>query len=978
MSVINEILAGLNPFQAAKAQPGIKKTAGSKPTSSSTGNAKNQPVKNAELTDKIIAQHYKRRPYSFADMMPYMEYLDNHGTFLLEDGFSQAAVLSITPIPTEGRGPEQLKELCDQLELTLSKAFTGGVTGDTEWIMQTYSFMDDDLYRYIKDVRAHISNPEISESEWTEHYMNVMERHFRGVNNPEGIFKDDMVTGKQWRGQIRRTYAVIYRRCSQTERNDVDFNPTEQVQRVTDQFTKLLANSPAKVRLVDGAEFFTWMTDWLNPNPGLTGGDREALYKAFSYLPPADRPYGYNLTEAILHSEPISDPDNRCWWFDDMPHRFIRIKGLRGKAKVGQVTGEVTTGSGKNMRSTCLMDSLPQGAIYHQTIVFIGQEVLDKKFISLSSAEKGETKEARDTARALEGAIWAVENNIEIYHASMGIFLRNDDLRGLRGITQELTQSLINEGLEPLLVDHDHLAVESYPMHLPMNFEPSKDKDGVYLQLFYARQLACLSPFWGREQGTGNPGLINWNRGGEPLTFDIFGDDRVRSSHGLLVGPQGSGKSATLNQIAAATMAMSRPRMFIIDKGGSFALLGEYFSRFGLTVNSLKIGPRMRNSLCPFLDSHLIFEQDDPNTFGRLDELRPEEIDAHYEDDDDDMFERDVMGEMVTSLKIMVSGGQQKVFDSITQTEVSYLRNAITLAAETCRDAGRKCLTEDVQAALQAISQGSETSDKHQERLMDFTVAMGTFTQGLEGRIFNREGEPWPDADVTIIDMGHFASDGYEAQLSLAYIGLMMHITNLGEHHQNDWRDVVCLTDEAHLYAGKPLLANYIAVNVKLQRKLGVWSLFATQNMEDFKYGSERILKIIEWWVCLNLEEAEIEDLEKFRSLSKEQKQMMLSATKQDRCYTEGIVMGNRKKVGEMMVRFVPPSIFLTLAMTDTKEKAARSELIRKHSLRSHTDAAIMMAKELDTARNIHVETPDPSTASNDDVVTANERIRAH
>lgn len=956
MSIISEIISNLNPLKPAgtgtsKSKGVNAKAANNSESTSQHAKPKPKPKSNAELTDKIVSSHYKRRPYSFADMLPYMEYLDHHGTFLLEDGFSQAVVLSVTPIPTEGRGDTQLKELCDQLELTLSKAFTGGVTGDTEWILQTYSFMDDDLYRYIQDVRAHITRPEIHETEWTQHYLDVMEQHFRGVNNPDGIFKDDMVTGKQWRGQIRRTYAVIYRRCSSAEKNDVDFNPTEQIKRVADQFTKLLENSPAKVRLVNGSEFFTWMTDWLNPNPGLTGGDREALYKAFSYLAPEERPYGYNLTEAILHSEPISDPENRCWWFDDMPHRFIRIKGLRGVAKVGQVTGEITSGSGKNTRSTCLMDSLPQGAIYHQTVVFIGQEVLDNKFISLSSAEKGETKEARDTARALQGAILAVENGVEIYHASMGIFLRDTNLRSLRGITQELTQSLINEGLEPLLTDHDHLAVESYPLHLPMNFEPKKDRDGVYLQLFYARQLACLSPFWGREQGTGNPGLINWNRGGEPLTFDMFGADRVRSAHGVLVGPQGSGKSATLNQIAAATMAMSKPRMFIIDKGGSFSLLGEYFARFGLHVNSLKIGPRMRNSLCPFLDSHLIFEQDEESEiFERLDEL-----DEHYEDDDDDMFERDVMGEMITSLKIMVSGGQQSVFDSITQTEVSFLRNAVKLAAEKCFDEGRKCLTEDVQAALRVIASGDDVSERYQERLMEFIMAMDTFTQGLEGRIFNREGEPWPDADVTIIDMGHFASDGYDAQLALAYIGLMMHITNLGEKHQNDWRDVVCLTDEAHLYAGKPLLANYIAVNVKLQRKLGIWSLFATQNMEDFKHGSERILKIIEWWVCLNLEEAEIEDLEKFRSLSPEQKQMMLSATKQDRCYTEGIVMGNRKQVGEMMVRFVPPSIFLTLAMTDTKEKSERSELMKLHNLRNHTDAAIMMAKELDKARNINV-----------------------
>ena len=41
---------------------------------------------------------------------------------------------------------------------------------------------------------------------------------------------------------------------------------------------------------------------------------------------------------------------------------------------------------------------------------------------------------------------------------------------------------------------------------------------------------------------------------------------------------------------------------------------------------------------------------------------------------------------------------------------------------------------------------------------------------GSDGDIFNREGTPWPEADITIVDLATYALEGYNAQLSIAYI----------------------------------------------------------------------------------------------------------------------------------------------------------------------------------------------------------------
>ena len=192
-------------------------------------------------------------------------------------------------------------------------------------------------------------------------------------------------------------------------------------------------------------------------------------------------------------------------------------------------------------------------------------------------------------------------------------------------------------------------------------------------------------------------------------------------------------------------------------------------------------------------------------------------------------------------------------------------------------------------------------------------------------------GQTFDDkADVTIIDVSTFAGENYEAELSVVYVALSTHLFNVGEKNQASSRDLVYLQDESHLYSNKPLLAPFMATAVKLMRKIGIKALYATQNLEDFKYGSEKILKLVEWWIALNLESPEIKELDSYRPLTKAQQEMLYSCTKQPRCYTEGVVMGNRQKVGEMLVRFVPPSEILAYSMTDPEEKAKTEKITRR------------------------------------------------
>jgi hypothetical protein len=47
-------------------------------------------------------------------------------------------------------------------------------------------------------------------------------------------------------------------------------------------------------------------------------------------------------------------------------------------------------------------------------------------------------------------------------------------------------------------------------------------------------------------------------------------------------------------------MAVHRPRLFIIEAGNSFGLLGQHFAAQGLTVNQVSLQPGTDVSLPPF------------------------------------------------------------------------------------------------------------------------------------------------------------------------------------------------------------------------------------------------------------------------------------------------------------------------------------------------------------------------------------------
>lgn len=126
-------------------------------------------------------------------------------------------------------------------------------------------------------------------------------------------------------------------------------------------------------------------------------------------------------------------------------------------------------------------------------------------------------------------------------------------------------------------------------------------------------------------------------------------EDRAQNGHLLLLGPTGAGKSATLNAKIAQLMALHRPRLFIVEAGNSFGLMADYAREHGLTVNKISLKPGSGITLPLFADAWKLAESDVPSA-------EPNDDDP----EDTDNEQRDLLGEMEITARLMITGGELK------------------------------------------------------------------------------------------------------------------------------------------------------------------------------------------------------------------------------------------------------------------------------------------------------------------------------
>ncbi|ETX44514.1 Type IV secretory pathway, VirB4 components [Serratia marcescens] len=897
-----------------------------------------------KMTVKDEKQVYHANP-SIVDYLPWAEFLDREQCILLDDGVSVGAVFDITPVATEGRTDDRLEQMRDTVEDALQDSFDEH--DENPWVVQFFCQDENNVEAYIDRLRNYVK-PHAQGSAFTEDWLKETERHMRGIARPEGLFKDTLITDQPWRGQQRRTRMVVYRWIGKGNHDPMP--PVAMLNQTCERVTGALAGAGVICVRQNGAQVHDWLLRHFNPSPEWV--EKETLYRDAAYFDSRDTPEGAmpvqnDFAETLLFTPPVSDPDQGVWWFDNQAHCAIPVEKLRRPPEPGTITGEMKRGEKK---INALMDLFPEGTMLCMTIVVQPQDTLENDFNKLSKNAVGENTESGRVRQDVAQVKEYLGNRHKLYRAGITFLLRAGDMTTLNHKRVDLTNVLLGAGLQPVRPEFDVAPLNTYLRALPMCFNPETDKKHWYTRLTWVQHLAGLLPVTGRETGTGNPGMSFFNRGGDTLTVDPLNKhDRSQNAHMLYFGPTGAGKSATLCATLSQLMAIHRPRLFIAEAGNSFGLLADYFESQGLSVNKVSIKPGSGVSLPPFSYAHKLVE--DALTTLALDENDLPDIDA---DDDDDDDKRDYLGEMEISARMMITGGDAKEEHELKRADRAMIREALLMAARQTYEEGRQMLPADLQKALYTLSKDEGSDIRNEQRrakAAEMAEALGMFTQtgSFEAELFNREGSLWPEADVTLIDLGHLAREGYEAQMALTMVSLTNTINNIAERDQYSERDIVFTVDEAHIVTVNPLLAPYMTKIVKMWRKLGAWLWLATQNLKDFPDIAEKMLNMAEWWVCLTMPPEEVNDIARFKALTEEQKAVLLSASKLSGCYTEGVVLS--KKL-EALFRAVPPSLYLALGMTEKEEKAERRALMQEFGC-SELEAARKVAQKLDRLRGL-------------------------
>ncbi len=899
-----------------------------------------QPLKRpGQMTQEEEVRVYHAGP-SVIDFLPWVEYLDEAQCLLLDDGMSVGAVYDVTPAATEGRTEERLEQIRDMVEDALQDSFDEYDTHP--WVVQFFCQDENDVDAYLDYLKGYVK-PHAQGTAFTEAWLGEMECHLRGIARPEGFFTDTLVTGQPWRGQQRRTRMVIYRRIAKN--NSDPMPPVAMLNQVCDRVVSALGSAGVRCHRMNGLQVHSWLLRLFNPAPSWIS--REDLYRMASRADPRENdadvmPVMTDFAESLWFNPPHSDPENGVWWIDDLPHCAVVVEKLRTPPEPGAITGEMSRGE-KTVNA--LMDTFPEGTVLCMTIVVQPQDTLEERFTRLSKNAVGENTESIRARQDVKVVKELLGNRHKLYRAGITFLLRAGDMDSLKRKRVELTTVLLGAGLQPVRPEFDVGPLNSWLRALPMCFDPDMDRKQWHTRLMWVQHLAGLLPVTGRETGTGHPGFSFFNRGGDVLTFDPLNKlDRTQNAHLLLFGPTGAGKSATLCASLSQVMAVHRPRLFIAEAGNSFGLLADYFESLGLSVNKISVKPGSGVTLPPFADAHKLVEEG--QTLQSVDEHSLPDLDGDEEEE-----KRDILGEMEISARMMITGGDPKEEASLKRADRAMIREALLMATHATYREGRQMLPEDLQVALREISCDAGRNEVRLAKAAEMAESLGMFTQkgSFEAELFNREGELWPEADVTLIDLGHLAREGYEAQMALTMVSMTNMINNIAERDQYLGRDIVFAVDEAHIVTVNPLLSPYMTKVVKMWRKLGAWLWLATQNLKDYPDISEKMLNMAEWWVCLTMPPEEVNNIARFKSLTEEQKAVLMSASKLSGCYTEGVVLA--KKI-EALFRAVPPSLYLALGMTEKDEKAERRMLMKEHNC-SELEAAFHVARKLDRLRGL-------------------------
>jgi len=844
-----------------------------------------------------------QRMQSFSDLLlPRFDLGD--GTIGLRDLNSSGMLFDILPLASEARPEAMLEQSHRRITQALRTVFPG--RKKNPWLAQFFVYDDNLMYELIASIRKY-ARANDSLDEYYEHWHRLVVEHLSDIASDQGAFREE--GGNLWRARHRRLRLCVWRKISPGE----SVEPSETLDAVAERLKSALLQADIKLQQLDGQALFEWMCWWFASAVQRAKASVDQRVRWEPDLASSD------LSRSALQGAAPTTTADGLWWFQQRPCRYLTIDEPTRVPNIGHLTADRQIGDAHQT----LWDRMPPGSIWSMTVVFVDQDETTDHIKRVRHHSIGGDPAVNMRRDIADEALNAQADQQPIWRVFAGIYVTADDLNRLNQRVGKVTAVMTGHGLRVIAPDHDPIAHDSFIRALPFGYDYEQDRRwyAKRARLWHSDHAVRMTPFFGRSIGTRNPGILQFNRGAEPLAYDpLHEQDRRKNAHALILGPTGSGKTSLLIYQLLHLLAVRRPRLFLITALPTFGLFSDWCKRCGLTVQRKSIGHDRGVTLPPFAAAS---------------ELKNEQTGA-----------QDPLGEMEILARLMITGGDQADERALRRSDVDLLRSAIEYAAHQT-PAGRQTTTTDVVNALNEAANGQlgdlAIPKERQGMATDMAGAMHLFCTGANGAIFDRPGAAWPEADVTVVELGYFARKGYEDRMAVAVTSLMRSIQDLVESQQYSNRQTVVVVDEAHVLLQNPLVSPYLARIVSTWRTFGAWLWIATQNLRQFPDSAKELLNQPEWWVVMAVDADEIDQISRFRQLTEEQRALVLSASKSPGKYTEGAIISGRLL---NLFRSVPPALALALAQTEKHEKSQRHQLMEEHNL-DELEAAEHIAQQI-------------------------------
>jgi conjugative transfer ATPase len=928
------------------------------------------PLRNSDKAKGY--QHHR----SLTDEMSIIDWNDEKNVGLLEDGVSLIRFLEIKDIACETLSSKALIELYQKLTALLSHIVP--LEDANPWTVSIYC-QDDMTLKGLKNRLHHYVTPALKTDAFSQHFLHeVMDDHFKLLCQEEGIFIDPM-SGLPFRGRSRRLRMAIYRRHKRRLKGfDYRHDTLNELEEVTDNMIDTLKDKGLAVRTLTGKHIYDWFVRWFNPRPEATAGDVDELLALYPY--PEKKPFGWSIIQNAFKSQPISV--ERGWKFDGLEHRILVFAELENAPKIGVISRERSI----NGKRAALIDHFPPGSIYTIQMVFESKQTLEKHLDMIEKSAIGRGGEPGRVKRDVAQARDELPNGNLLIRTSQAIFFRGEDSEDLAKKERKLRTLLRNASLKVINTKYNLYPIDTYIRFLPGNYDHTFEKHKMFVsQYLFATDLAALLPFYGRFRGDQlHPLFLFYNRGGEGVIFDPYHEAfKSNNSHIVLFGTSGAGKSVSISYIVMSLLAIIDARVVILEAGGSFDVLTHYLKHHGKKVEHLKFDRNMAIPMNPFMDAYKILEaverekrqidtaiknKKSAGLSFKIDKRGADKtIIAEHANQQTDEIEnlhklatekekkadedRDVLNEMALIVRCMITGGEKKEEENITRADMGRITKTIIDTVKRCYTAGKEqVLTEDI---IEGFLLAAKDDADNATRFKDFAASMTQFITGELANFFNSPAKPTTDFDYLHIDLGFLKDKGQESGLNVVAISVLSRVLGIAEANQFSNRPTIFIMDEAHLLFKNQMIAAFATLMAKVSRKLGLWLMPATQNIEDLKgMETSKLLSMMENWLCLALSEKEIDLIPQFRSLSQEQRDLLSSVKKYPKVYAEGVLLGENY---QGLFRNIPPRIALALAMTEQNEKAERRKLCEQFGY-TDLEAVEQIAEKLKSYRREVVE----------------------